>query len=134
MQVDALVFHTAPEPFDKDVVEEPPLAVHRDAHAGSAQPIRPGKGRELAALVGVHDLGRSEAVDGLVQRLNAKVGLKRVRDAPCQHLAGVPVHDRHQIQEQDQKQRWVSASGSNSTTANAPIPPLAANLQPWFIG
>jgi hypothetical protein len=38
---------------------------------------------ELAALVGVHDFGRSEAVDGLVQRLNAKVGLRAaVRTEP----------------------------------------------------
>lgn len=49
--------------------------------------------------VGVHDLGRPEAGDGLVQCLDAEVRLQRVRDAPGQHLARVPVHDRHQIEE-----------------------------------
>lgn len=28
MQVDTLVFQRSPEPFNEDVVEEPPLAIH----------------------------------------------------------------------------------------------------------
>ena len=76
------------------------------------QPVGPVKGRELAALIRVHDLGWAELVDGLVQRLEAKVGFQRVRYPPGQNLAGEPVHalrrlkaiayrpkDRHQIQE-----------------------------------
>ena len=47
MQVDALVFERPPQPLDEDVVEEPALAIHRDAHADLAQPVRPGEGREL---------------------------------------------------------------------------------------
>ena len=35
--------------------------------AGPAQPVRPGKGRGLRSLVGIHGLGRAELVDGLVQ-------------------------------------------------------------------
>ena len=57
MQVDAFIFQAPPEPFDKDVIEEPALAIHRDAHTGSTQPICPSERRELAALVGVHDFG-----------------------------------------------------------------------------
>ena len=38
-------------------------------------------------------------MDRLVQRLDAEVGLKRVRDAPGQNLPGKPVHDDHQIDE-----------------------------------
>ena len=98
MQVDAFVFQGPPEPFDKDVVEEPALAIHRDTHTGSARPVGPGKGRELRTPIGVHDLWRAEPGDGLVQRIHAEVRLQRVRDAPGQNLAGVPVHDRHQIQ------------------------------------
>ena len=37
MQIDVFVFQGSTEPFDKAVVEEPALAVHRDADAGSAQ-------------------------------------------------------------------------------------------------
>jgi hypothetical protein len=63
------------------------------------QPVGPEEGRELAALVRIHDLGRAEAVDGRVQRFDAEVRLERVRDAPSQHVAGEPVHDRYQTQE-----------------------------------
>lgn len=37
-------------------------------------------------------------MDGLVQGLNAEVGVQRVRDPPRQNHAGVPVHERHQIE------------------------------------
>lgn len=90
MQVDALAFQAAPEPFDKDIVEEPAFGIHRDAHAGAAQTICPGKGREVAPLVGVHDLWRPEAVDRLVQSLDTEVGFQRVRNAPGQNLASMP--------------------------------------------
>lgn len=53
------------------VVEEPPLAVHRDAHAHPAEPVRPCKGRELAALIGVYDLWIAELVHRLVQGFDA---------------------------------------------------------------
>tara|TARA_Y100000815_G_scaffold174026_1_gene158354 strand:- start:2150 stop:2323 length:174 start_codon:yes stop_codon:yes gene_type:complete len=49
--------------------------------------------------IGIHDLGRAEAVDRLVQRLNAEAGFEGVRDAPSQHLAGEPVHDGDQVEE-----------------------------------
>ena len=97
MQIDALIFQALPEPFHEDVVEEPALAIHRDMDARAAQAIRPSERRELAALVGVHDLGRAEPGDGLVQCINTEVRLQRVRDAPGQNFAGVPVHDGDQI-------------------------------------
>ena len=76
------------------------------------QPVGPVEGRELTALVGIHDLRRAELVDRLVQSLEAELGLKRVRYPAGQHLAGEPVHalrrlktiayrpkDGHQIEE-----------------------------------
>ena len=47
----------------------------------------------------VHDLRWAELVDGLVQRLDAELGFQRVRDAPGQDFARVPIHDGNQIQE-----------------------------------
>lgn len=82
MQVNEFVFQCSPQPLDEDVVEESAFPIHRDAHTGSAEPSGPGEGRELAALIRVHDLGRAELVDGLVQRFNAEVGLQGVRDQP----------------------------------------------------
>lgn len=73
MQIDAFVFQGPPQALDEDIVDAPPLAVHRDAGSDAFQPICPSEGRELAALVSVHDCGRAEPVDGLVQRLDAEV-------------------------------------------------------------
>ncbi len=70
-----------------------------DTHTGSTQSVGPDKRRELAALVGVHNLWWAELVDGPIQGINAKLGFQCVRDTPRQHLARVPVHDGNQIQE-----------------------------------
>lgn len=63
------------------------------------------EGRPLGAfldfvvrLIGVHNLKRSELVDGFVQYIDAELGLQRVRDTPGQNLAHVLVHDGRKIQ------------------------------------
>ena len=99
MQVDTLVFQGASQPVDEDVVEESAFPIHRDSHARSAEPVGPGEGRELRSLICIHDLGRAEPVSSIVQRFDAEARLQRVRYPPGQYLAGVPVHDRHQIEE-----------------------------------
>ena len=99
IRVDIFTCQRPTQAFDKDVVQIPGLAVHRDLGLAPLQPVSPVKGRELRPMVGVHDLGRAKLVDGFVQRFEAELGLKRVRDAPGQHLAGEPVHDGHQIKE-----------------------------------
>lgn len=76
-----------------------PFAVHRDPGPDPFQPVDPGEGRELRPVIGVHDLGRAELVDRLVQRFDAEVSLQRVGYPPGQHLPGMPVHDGDQIQE-----------------------------------
>ena len=78
VQIDAFILQGAPEALDEDVVDEAPFAVHRDPGAHPFQPVRPGEGRELRPLIGVHNLGRTELVDRLVQRLDAEVGFQRV--------------------------------------------------------
>ena len=90
MQVDALVFQSAPKPLDEDVVEEPAFSIHRDPDARPAEPFGPGKGRELGTLIRIRDLGRPELVDGLVERFDAEVGLAAsgrgsVRSHPSAH-------------------------------------------------
>gem|GEM_PF-3896825 len=42
---------------------------------------------ELAALVGVHDLGRAIFGDSLFQSLNAEVGMHGVGQPPRQHFS-----------------------------------------------
>ena len=75
MQIDALILQGPPEALDEDVVEAAALAIHRDPGANPFQAVGPCEGRELAALICVHDVGRAEAVDRFVQRLDAEVGV-----------------------------------------------------------
>lgn len=99
MQVDTLVFQGAPQPIDENIVDEPAFPIHRDSHAGSAEPVGLCDGRELRSLICIHDLGRAKFVNGIVQRFDAEVRLQRVRYPSGQNLAGVPVYDCYQIAE-----------------------------------
>jgi len=83
MQVGALVLQRAPQPLDKDVVEEAAATIHRDAYAGLLQALRPGPGGEPAALVGVEDLRPAVALARLAQG-----DVRRLLDQ-CQDFLGM---------------------------------------------
>src|SRR6187200_47031 len=87
MNVYTFIFQTAPQPLDEHIIHPAPPPVHRNAH--TRRPQNAGKARrgELAALVGVEDLGATMPRQSLLQRLNAEVRIHRVRDTPRQHLA-----------------------------------------------
>src|SRR6201989_79508 len=95
VEVDLLVFETAPQPLDEDVVHAPALAVHADRDAIPLQ----GAGKivtgELAALVGIEDFRSAIARERFLECLDAKIGVERVGEAPGQHRAADPVHDHH---------------------------------------
>ena len=99
VEIDALVLQGAPEPLDEDIVHPPASAIHADADFGVAQHAGEGVAGKLAALVRVEDFRLTEPGQRLLQRRDAEAGIHRVRQPPGQHLAGRPVHDRHQIEE-----------------------------------
>jgi hypothetical protein len=70
VEIDAFIVEGPPQALDEDIVDAAPFAVHRDPSANSFQPVSPDEGRELAALIRVHDLRWSEAVNSLSQRLD----------------------------------------------------------------
>ena len=72
----AFILQRLPQALDEDVVDAAPFSVHGDPGANALQAVSPGKGCELAALIGVHDPGRAKVVDGLVQCLDAEVSLQ----------------------------------------------------------
>ena len=59
LQVDAIVFDTAPQAVDEDVVRPGATPVHGQLAAVSQHDIGEFHRRELAALVGVDDFGRA---------------------------------------------------------------------------
>ena len=97
LEVDGLIFHRPPEPFDEDVVHAASLAVHADPHFGLGQHYCLGELGKLAALVGIHDLGRTVVGKGVLQGFDAELRVHRVRKSPGQHLARRPIHDRHEV-------------------------------------
>ena len=55
-QIDLLVFHSAAESLDENVIHPPALAVHADLNPHSGDFSGPFRRCELAALVGVEDV------------------------------------------------------------------------------
>lgn len=89
VQVDAFIVQLPPQALDEDVGEAAIFSVHRDSGSHPLQPVGPDGGRELRPLIGVYDLRRAEAVDCLVQRLDAEVRLPDDRQViACYHLEG----------------------------------------------
>lgn len=56
VQIDALIFEAAPQPFDEDVIDPAALTVQGNFDLGRLQAPGPFEAGELAALVGIHDL------------------------------------------------------------------------------
>lgn len=67
MQIDTLVFQRLPHTLDEDVVQIAALALRRDTDARSAQAVCSEKRGDLGPLIAVHDVGRSDPIDDLVQ-------------------------------------------------------------------
>ena len=97
LEIHLIVFDGAPQPFDEHVVPPTALAVHADVDRVGLQAVCEGLGGELRPLVGVEDLRGPKAPEGLLQGLDAGVGLHGGRKPPGEHRAGRPVHDGDQI-------------------------------------
>src|SRR6202011_1301755 len=70
VEVDFLVFEAAPQPLDEDIVHAASLAVHADHDA--VPPQSPGEvvAGELAALVGIENLGPAVSRERFLERLD----------------------------------------------------------------
>ena len=84
IEVDLLVFETAPQPLDEDVVHAPALAIHADRDAMPLQGAGKVVTGKLAALVGIEDFRSAIARERFLERLDAKIGVERVGEAPGQ--------------------------------------------------
>ena len=99
MQIHLLVFHTPPQPLDQHVVAPAAGAIHADSDVVLLEEPRELLAGELAALVGVEELRRAIAGQGLLDRLETEVGRQRVGQPPRQHPATRPIQDGEQIHE-----------------------------------
>ena len=99
VQVDLLVFHAAPQPFDEHVVPPGALAIHADRDVILDEHAGEGRARKLAALIGVEDLRPSVPGQSVLQRLDAERGLHRDGHPPRQHAPREPVEHHGKIDE-----------------------------------
>src|SRR2546427_244806 len=76
LEINFLVLETAPQPLHEDVVGEPAAAVHADRDAVGVQHTSKASVGELAALVGVEDLGLP-LFQRLFERLEAEAGIEQ---------------------------------------------------------
>src|ERR1700736_5756815 len=97
VEVDLLVFEAAPQPLDKDIVHAAALAIHADRDRVALQGTGEVVAGELAALIGIEDLGRTVPGERFLERLDTELGAERVRLPPRQHRAAYPVHDHYQV-------------------------------------
>src|SRR5690349_6131413 len=99
VQIDLLVLDRLPQPLDEDVVPPAALAVHADADVSILEYLSKLSAGELAALVGVEDLGCAVAGKGFVQGVEAEIRAHADRHAPGEYPPARPIHDRRQIDE-----------------------------------
>lgn len=85
LQVDLLVFEAFPQPLNKHGITSAPFPIHADLDPKGFQSPRELLAGELAALIGVENLWRALAGQGLLHRIKTEIGRQRVGPPPRQH-------------------------------------------------
>ena len=98
-QINVLVLHRSPKPFDEHVVQRPAATVHADLDTLLFKLASEISARELAALVGVENRRTAACCKRFFQCFDAKTRVQRVRQPPRQNTSTVPIHHRRQKQE-----------------------------------
>src|SRR5689334_24712200 len=96
--VDELVLQTAPQALDENIVQSAAPPIHADRHAALFQRRQKIRRGELRALVGVPDLGLTEA-EGPLQGGQTEAGFHRVGKFPTEYEAAEPIHYSHEVEE-----------------------------------
>src|SRR5450756_1302566 len=99
LQIYLLVFHTSPQPFDKDVVHPASPSIHADGDTMGGKKARKSLRGELGALVGIEDLRGLAALERFFKRLDAEGGVQHVGQPEGQHSSARPVHDCCEVAE-----------------------------------
>src|ERR1035441_1991528 len=92
-QIHLLIFHAAPQPLDKNVVQAAAATVHADVHTVRFQSASESLAGELRALVRVENprLAAAAVPQGVAQRRHTKIALQTRRQPPTQHVPAGPV-------------------------------------------
>jgi hypothetical protein len=78
MEEEVVIFHGPPWPFDENIIQEVPPAIHADLDAMGLQNIGKSMAGKLTALIGIENLRAAVKHDRLFQRRHAKFGIKGI--------------------------------------------------------
>ena len=98
-QVDLLVLDRSPQPLHQDVVVAALPPRPADPDPLSLQPRHEVARGELAALIGVEDLGPAATFQRHLKGIQTEFRVKAVGELPAEHVPGEQIHDRHKVEE-----------------------------------
>jgi hypothetical protein len=90
MQVNFLLLHRAPEPFDNYIIQRSPTPIHADTDLFRFQGRYPVPTGKLRPLIGIENL-RAPLVEHCPKRRQAKCHIQRHGECPGPHIAAIPV-------------------------------------------
>jgi len=119
-QVNLLVFDCPPQALDEHIVPPSRFAIHADGDLVFYKEAGNAHSRKLTAVIGVEDLRLAVPVNRLLNRLDAKIRLKRDRQTPGQNLTAEPIDDRGKIDKAPRHRDVVDIHGPDliGTTHN----------------
>ena len=97
MQIDFFVLESAPQSFCEDVISGAPAAIHTDFDICVLQALQILGTGEVTALIAVPDF-RLGLKQGIVDRGENEIQLKRLAKRPAEDVTGIPVQHRGQVQ------------------------------------
>ena len=105
-QVDVFVFDAAPQSLDEHVIDPATFATHTDRYPLRLEYTRKGLTRVLRPLVSIENRWGAVLFERLVQGLDTGCSVERIRHAPGEHSAGIPIHDDRQIHKPFRHRRY----------------------------
>ena len=81
-QVNSLLLQGSPQAFDENVIQITSTSIRGGPYVGFGQRRDPVRASERAAVVGIHDFGRTVFVHGFFQSFNAEAGVHGVGQTP----------------------------------------------------
>lgn len=123
MEIDVLILEGPPESLHDDVVHGSTLAIPADGDTFGFQNSSEDIARELAALVGIENLGTTPFPYGLEKGVHAELRVQSVRHSIGQDFTAMPIQNGHQVDESP-AQRDVGDIGAPNLvgTKNGQIP------------
>lgn len=96
LEVNLLILDRPPQALDENGIQRAASPIHADDDVRFLKTPREGVAGQLAALIGVENLGLA-STQRSIQCLQAEIDFQADRNRPGEYIATEPVDDRHQL-------------------------------------